>query len=70
MDDIVKTALPRISAEEIHRRREALSQATANARIEGLYMSPESDALFERFIQGEIEIGDVLDILRERHGLK
>ena len=69
MDDFVQPIRTKLSAAEVHRRREAVSQAAANARLEGQFMSPESEALFDRFIQGELEIADVLALLREQHGL-
>ena len=69
MDDFVQPIRAKLSAAEVYRRREAVSQAAANARLEGQFMSPESEALFDRFIQGELEIADVLALLREQHGL-
>ena len=69
MDDFVQPIRARLSAAEVQRRREAVSQAAANARLEGQFMSPESETLFDRFIQGELEIADVLALLREQHGL-
>jgi hypothetical protein len=69
MDDFVKTVRPKISADEIQRRREALATASANARLEGQFSSPESEAIFDRYVQGELEIGDVIGLLKERHGL-
>jgi hypothetical protein len=70
MDDIVKPARAKLSAAEIDRRREAVSEAATNARLEGQISSPESEAIFDRYIQGELEIGDVLGLLKERHGLR
>ena len=70
MDDIVKPARAKLSAAEIDRRREAVSEAAANARLEGQFSSSESEAIFDRYIQGELEIGDVLGLLKERHGLR
>ncbi len=70
IDDFVKPIQVQLSAAEIDRRREAVSQAAANARLEGQLSSPESEAIFDRFIQGELEIGDVIGLLKERHGLR
>jgi hypothetical protein len=66
MEDRVVVPLlkPRISAEEMERRREALRQADASNRIEGVYRSPESDAVFEACIRGEIEIHEVIPRLK------
>jgi hypothetical protein len=48
-----------ISAKEVERRREALRQADASNRIEGLFPNPEATAIYEQFIRGEIELHDV-----------
>jgi hypothetical protein len=62
MDDIVKkppTAL-RISEQESARRREAVGRADAHNRIEGLFpSSPETTAVYEKFICGELEWPEV-----------
>jgi hypothetical protein len=52
-------AKPKISAEEMERRREAVRQADANNRIEGIFCSPESDQVFEAYIRGEIESDEI-----------
>ncbi len=49
----------RISVEEMGRRREALRRADAHNRIEGLFPTPESTAIYEQFIRGEIELHDI-----------
>jgi hypothetical protein len=69
MDDLVQPTIVKLSAAEIDRRREAVSQAAANARLEGQFSSPESEAIFDRYVQGELEIGEV-SLLKERHGLR
>jgi hypothetical protein len=48
-----------ISADEMERRREALRQADASNRIEGLYRNPNGDAVYEAFIRGEIELDEI-----------
>jgi hypothetical protein len=70
MDDFVKPTKVMLSAAEIDRRREAVSQAAANARLEGQVSSPESEAIFDRYMQGEVEIADLISLLKERHGLR
>ncbi len=70
MDDLVQPTIVKLSAAEIDGRREAVSQAAANARLEGQFSSPESEAIFDRYVQGELEIGEVISLLRERHGLR
>jgi hypothetical protein len=70
MDDITLPIKAKLSAAEIDRRREAVSQAAANARLEAQFSSADSEAIFDRYIQGELEIGDVIGLLKERHGLR
>lgn len=70
MDAFVQPTIVKLSAAEIDRRREAVSQAAANARLEGQFSSPESEAIFDRYVQGELEIGEVISLLKERHGLR
>ena len=70
MDDIVSTRPGRskpISAAEMERRRQALRQADAGNRIEGQFRSPESGAIFEAFIRGDIEMDDILPRLKALH---
>ena len=69
MDDLVKPARSKLSAAEIDRRREAVSQARRTPDLK-VSSSPESEAIFDSFIQGDIDIGDVLGRLKERHGLR
>ena len=56
-----------ISPEEMQRRREAVRQADANNRIEGIFRDPDSDAIVEAFIRGEIEAGDLVTAYLKRH---
>lgn len=70
MDDITSTRPVRtrpISSAERERRREALRQADASNRIEGQFRSPDTDAVFEAFVQGEIELDDILPRLKALH---
>jgi hypothetical protein len=48
------------SEEQIARNREALHQADANNRIEGIYRSPDTDAIFEALVRGEIDTKQAL----------
>jgi hypothetical protein len=60
MDDISGA---KISGTEIARRREALRQADATNRLEGIYREPATDAIFEAHIRGEVnsrELGERL----------
>jgi hypothetical protein len=71
MDDVkssreigeVKTKIG-ISAEEIARRREALNQADANNRLEGIFRDPATDEIFEAHIRGEIDTSEMLARLK------
>lgn len=55
---------PQISAEEMARRREALRQADASNRIEGVFRSRASDPIYEAFIRGEIEVTDMVPLFK------
>jgi hypothetical protein len=57
---------PTISPEEMQRRREAVRQADANNRIEGIFRDPDSDAIVEAFIRGEIEAADLVTAYLKR----
>lgn len=70
MDDLVTRSGAELSLAEIDRRREADSHAKANARLEGQFSTPESEAIFDAFIQGEIDTETVLQRLKARHGLR
>jgi hypothetical protein len=57
---------PTITPEEMQRRREAVRQADANNRIEGIFRDPDSDAIVEAFIRGEIEAGELVNVYKSR----
>ncbi len=71
MDDLTATATikpkAKVSAEEIARRREALRQADASNRIEGVFRSDEGTQIFDAFIHGEIELEEILPRLKAIH---
>jgi hypothetical protein len=72
MDDIaagIRTKA-RISAEEVARRREALRQADASNRIEGIFRDAESDAVFEAHIRGEIDVTEIVPRLKAQLGIR
>ncbi|WP_296710896.1 antitoxin VbhA family protein [Rhodoblastus sp.] len=52
-------AEPHMSAEEQARRRHAVEQANAHNRIEGIMPNPGADAIYERWIAGEIDSDEV-----------
>jgi hypothetical protein len=64
MDDIITgtklKAKPRITAEEMTRRREALRRADAHNRIEGIVRGSDSDEIFEAFVRGEIDATEIV----------
>ena len=51
---------PRISPEEMQRRREHVRIAIADNRIGGIATSAETLAVLEAYIRGEIEAGDLV----------
>ena len=51
---------PTTSAEEMERRRGHVRTAIADSRIEGMATSAEELAIFEAYIRGEIEAGDLV----------
>ena len=53
-----------ISVEEIVRRREALRQADANNRLEGVFREPETDNIFDAHIRGEISTSEMIERLK------
>jgi hypothetical protein len=69
MDDIASTAKSkrRISVEEMQRRKEAVRWADSHNRIEGLFRSPETNAVYEAFVRGEIDFDDILPRLNAIH---
>lgn len=52
--------LPTPPAEEIARRREAVRQADACNRIEGIPHDPATDPIFEAWILGEIDSEEMI----------
>jgi hypothetical protein len=69
--NIITPAKPKakISAEEMERRREALRQADASNRIEGLKRGPETDSIFDAYIHGEIEATEIVPRLKALHNI-
>ena len=64
---VITETKPKISTAETERRREALRQADAHNRIEGQFPSPQSTAIFEAFIRGEIDRDQILPRLHALH---
>jgi hypothetical protein len=61
---------PEITPAEMARRREALRQADASNRIEGIFRDAESDAVFEAHIRGEIDVTEIVPRLKAQLGIK
>lgn len=57
----------KISATEMHRRREAVRWADSHNRLEGQFPTAESDEIFQAFIRGDIEQSDILPRLHALH---
>ena len=70
MDDVVVKPKSKVSVAEIQRRRAALRQADASNRIEGIFRDPATDAIFEASVRGEIEVTDVVPLLKAQLGLQ
>jgi hypothetical protein len=73
MDDLTTRTLKRpqsqISAEESRCRREAVRQADADNRIEGLFRHPDSEPIVEAFVRGDFGVTELVPRLKARLGL-
>jgi hypothetical protein len=67
MDEVTTKAGPRISADEIARRKEAVRWADVHNRIEGLRRSPATDVIYDAFVRAEIEFDDILPRMKALH---
>ena len=70
MNELRTKARPRISAEEMKRRQEIVRRADANNRIEGFIRTPETDAIFEAYIRGDIEVTELVPRIKAQLGLR
>ncbi|MNR60696.1 hypothetical protein D3C85_1822450 [compost metagenome] len=53
-------------SDERERRRRAVAEMTGCQALEGYKASPAHQALLERYIEGELEVGDIREqLLRE-----
>jgi hypothetical protein len=67
MDHIISTRPVRsktISEAEMLRRRRIVRQADANNRLEGIFREPETDAVVEAFVRGDIEATDMVSLFK------
>jgi len=59
-----------ISPEEMERRRFVVEQAETHNRLEGLQPSPEMLEIIEDYIQGRIELEDILPRVKAIYGTR
>jgi hypothetical protein len=59
-DPMTDDPKPRITPEEMERRRGHVRAAIADSRIEGMATSAAELVIFESYIRGEIEAGDLV----------
>lgn len=62
MDDVIVTPPAKISTAEMDRRRKIIRRADASNRIEGVFRGPETDAIVEAFVRGDIEVTDMIPL--------
>jgi hypothetical protein len=53
----------KIPPEEQAKRRYAVEQANAHNRIEGIFPNPAADAIYERWIAGDIDSDEVTRLI-------
>jgi hypothetical protein len=70
MNELRTKARPRISAKEMKRRQEIVRRADANNRIEDFIRTAETDAIFEAYIRGDIEVTELVPRIRAQLGLR
>jgi len=56
--------------EELERRRRVIERADAHLRLEGLQPSPEMLGIIEDYIQGRIELEEILPRVKAIYGTK
>jgi hypothetical protein len=54
-----------IDATEMERHRDAVRYAPSHNRVEGQFLSPESEEIFEAYIRGEIDYSEIRQRLHE-----
>ena len=64
---VLAETTPQISAAEMERRRDALRYAVSHNRIEGQFLDPESAAVFDAFVRGEIDKSEIRPRLNALH---
>ena len=61
---------PKISADEMERRREIVRQADASNRLEGQFRDSASNTIFEAYVCGDIEVTDMVPLFKAQLGLR
>jgi len=62
--DQITTTTPLISAEERERRIEAVNYARGSVRLEGFILSADTEALFQRYVDGELTLAETGNAIR------
>jgi Antitoxin VbhA len=57
--NVIAPIRPKISPEEQARRKAAVDAARASVRLEGFIVSPFTEELYSRFIEGEITVKEL-----------
>jgi hypothetical protein len=60
---------PRISAEEMEKRRRVVEAAAHSSLMSGAKRDPRTDLIFEAFVRGEIELSDMIPMIKEALGV-
>jgi hypothetical protein len=58
-----------ISDGESARRRKVVRMADAENRLEGITRSPETDAIFDSYVRGDIEVTEMVPRLKALLGI-
>lgn len=66
----MKHPMARIFQEEMEKRRRIVEYGEAHNRIEGLEPNPDVQYIFDAYVAGEIELGDITDRLDDHFGHK
>jgi len=57
-------SVPSLDPAEVERRRVAVRAADASNRLEGVFRDPATDEIVESFVRGDIELHELLPMLR------
>lgn len=64
---LISSKTQTISAEERERRIAQVNYARGSVRLEGFVISPEAEALYQRYIDGELTSTEVTAAIRAMH---